>query len=168
MYQCKYCPRNGEKEDILQHMLVEYVLLSSVPFFCTLCSICIRDISFLLDHLWGPCLALLVSSMGPLHINRVVDRSATPYVSGKNDILIARSRQRRWRHCSPPSRQPAIAALALAKGRRFKMRQQRQCLAKGNCCPNATAKSRDYGLERRAYYTTKLTKKIHSVVSVIN
>ena len=88
MYQCKYCPRNGEKEDILQHVLVEFVPLSSVPFFCTLCSIRIRDISFLLDHLWGPCLALLVSSMGPLHINRVVDRSATPYVSGKNDITL--------------------------------------------------------------------------------
>jgi len=69
-------------------VLAEHVPLSSVPIFCTLCSVRIRDISSLLDHIWGPCLALLVSSMGPLDINRVVDRSATRYVLGENDITL--------------------------------------------------------------------------------
>ena len=92
MYQCKYCLWNGEKEDVL----AEHVLLSSVPFFCTLCSVRIRDISILLDHLRGPCLALSVSTIVPLDINRVVDHSATPYVPGENDITLIAPDNAAW------------------------------------------------------------------------
>jgi len=84
------------KEDVLQHVLAEHVPLSSVPFFCTLCSVRIRDISNLLDHLRGPCLALSVSSMGPLDINRVIDRSATPYVPDDNDITLIAPENAAW------------------------------------------------------------------------
>jgi len=96
MYQCKYCLWNGEKEDVLQHVLAEHVPLSSVPFYCTLCSVRILDISSLLDHLRGPCLALSVSSMGPLDFNKVIDRSATPYVPGDNDITLIAPGNAAW------------------------------------------------------------------------
>jgi len=59
-------------------------------------SVCIRDISSLLDHLRGPCLALSVSTMGPLDINRVVDHSATPYVPGENDITLIAPDNAAW------------------------------------------------------------------------